>query len=182
VYDIFMVVQDVSDKSRKEGCNAIVFNDDKLSQSCFPLLLPERRYFVELKSGRRINVRVDEKTYRLLQTMAGKRGENISQVVRRILKQSLENEIAVDAQDVLVLAVRKAIVREIRHIEKRLANLASKTAITSASTENLALRILVLLNEPDFAGVRQACRKRGVAFVREDLDRIMKAYEGEDEN
>lgn len=131
---------------------------------------------------RKITVHLDEKTYQLLTTIAGKRDESRSKVARRILSQNLENQVALDVQDVLVLAVRKAVAQELRQTENRLANLVSKTAITSASTENLVSRALVLLKEPDVSGVRTACRKRGVAFVREPLERIMKAYENEVES
>lgn len=125
---------------------------------------------------KRITIRLSDTTYQMLANFASKRGEPVAQAARRILAHNLENETALDAQDVLVLAVRKAIAQEMRRTETRLANLASKTAITSASTENLVSRLLVLLNEPDVPGVRNACRKRGVAFVREPLEQIMQAY------
>lgn len=130
----------------------------------------------------RINIRIDQETYNLLKTQSARRGESMSQIARRMLAGNLQSESALDSQDALITAVRKAISQELRRTENRLANLASKTAITSASTENLVSRALVLLNEPDVSGIRTACRKRGVAFVREPLEQIMQAYEEEVQN
>lgn len=128
---------------------------------------------------RRITIRVDKTTYQLLETLASKRGESLSVVARRILDNNLQSEVAVDAQDVLVSVVRKAVSLELRQSENRLASLSAKAAITSASNENLSSYILKLLNEPNLQGVRDACRKRGVAYVKEPLEQIMQAGAGD---
>lgn len=128
-----------------------------------------------------ITVRVDEGTYKLLTNMANRRNESISRVTRRVITQSLQTEVATDAQDALVSIVRKAIALELRKTENRLASLSSKAAITSASTENLVSYVLKLLHEPNITGVREACRKRGVAYIREPLNQIMQAFPSESE-
>ncbi|NLK51457.1 MAG: hypothetical protein GX295_03275 [Syntrophomonadaceae bacterium] len=130
---------------------------------------------------KKLTIHIDSETYQLLVTLASKRDESISKVVRRILSQDLESQVAIDAQDVLLTAVRKAVALELRQVEDRLASLSAKAAITSASTENLVSYVLKLLHEPNIPGVRDACRTRGVAYVREPLNQIMQAYSSEED-
>lgn len=125
---------------------------------------------------RRITIRIDDTTYQLLETLANKRGEPLSVIARRILDNNLQSEVALDAQDVLITAVRKAVASELRQTENRLANLSSKAAISAAATENLVVYMLKFLKEPNFMAVRDQCKKRGVAYVREPLEQIMQAY------
>lgn len=131
---------------------------------------------------RRITIRLDDTTYQLLETHASKKGEPLSEVARKILAHNLQSKAALDAQDVLVAAVRKAVALELRQTENRLASLAAKAAITSASAENLSSYILKTLKEPNLQGVRDACRKRGVAYVKEPLEQIMQAYDEAGDN
>lgn len=129
---------------------------------------------------RRITIRVDDTTYQLLETLASKRGEPLAVVARRILDNNLQSEVALDAQDVLISTVRKAVASELRQTENRLASLSSKAAISAAATENLVVYMLKFLKEPNFMAVRDQCKKRGVAYVREPLEQIMQAYGGDD--
>jgi len=128
---------------------------------------------------RKVSIRLDDTIYQLLVVTAKKRGEPVSAVARRILTDSLQATTISDAQDLLLSHVRKAIRLELRSIENRLASLTAKAAISSASAENLVSRVLVLLKEPNISGVRDVCRKRGVAYIREPLDQIIQAYESE---
>ncbi len=129
---------------------------------------------------RRITIRVDDTTYQLLETLASKRGEPLAVVARRILDNNLQSKVALDAQDVLISTVRKAVASELRQTENRLASLSSKAAISAAATENLVVYMLKFLKEPNFMAVRDQCKKRGVAYVREPLEQIMQAYGGDD--
>ena len=129
----------------------------------------------------KITVRLDKDTYQRLTAMANKQDESISHFTRRALSQYLGTQEAIDAQDVLLSTTRKAIALELRQTENRLASLASKAAITSATAENLVSYVLKLLHEPNIPGVRDACRKRGVAYVREPLNQIMQAYSSEED-
>ncbi|HBQ26670.1 MAG TPA: hypothetical protein DD791_09795 [Syntrophomonas sp.] len=124
----------------------------------------------------RLSIRVDQKTYNLLQTQAARRGESMSRVARRILQNNLQSEAAVDSQEVLLSVVRTAIAKELRRSENRLASISSKAAISAAATENLMVYMLKIMNEPNFKAIRGECRKRGVAYVREPLEQIMQAY------
>ena len=121
---------------------------------------------------KRINIRVDDTTFKLLENLASKRGESISSVARRILSSNLQQEVALSAQDVLISTVRKAIKQELKQTENRLASLSAKSAISAATSENLSSYILKILNEPNIQGVRDACRKRAVAYIREPLEQI----------
>jgi uncharacterized protein (DUF1778 family) len=121
---------------------------------------------------KRINIRVDDATFKLLENLASKRGESISSVARRILSSNLQQEVALSAQDVLISTMRKAIKQELKQTENRLASLSAKSAISAATSENLSSYLLKLLNEPNVTGVRDACRKRAVAYIREPLEQI----------
>ena len=126
-----------------------------------------------------LRVKLDEPTHLALRAMADKRGESMSVVTRRILSKSLQSNSALDATDILLSTVRKAVAQELRQTENRLANICAKAAIASASTENLATYVLKNMKEPNFQMVRDAARKRGVAYIREPLEQIMQAYSEE---
>ena len=128
----------------------------------------------------RITLRLDDTTNQMLEALAAKRGESVSEVARRILTKNLQSEIALDAQDVLIAAVRKAIAAELRQTENRLASLSAKAAISASTAEYIASYITKLCGEPNVQGVRDTCRKRAVAYVKEPLEQIMAAGEGVD--
>lgn len=73
---------------------------------------------------KRINIRVDDTTFQLLESLATKRGESISSVARRIfnhyitLSNNLQSEVVLDAQDILVATVRKVVRQELKQTEK----------------------------------------------------------------
>ncbi|CFX16476.1 Uncharacterized [Syntrophomonas zehnderi OL-4] len=131
------------------------------------------------KYPRELRVKLDDATYLSLRTLADKRGESMAIVTRRILSQSLQTNSALDASDILLSTVRKAVAQELRQTENRLANICAKSAIASASTENLVTYILKNKNEPNLKMIRDAARKRGVAYIREPLEQIMQAYSEE---
>lgn len=128
-----------------------------------------------------LRVKLDEPTHLALRAIADKRGESMAVVTRRILSKSLKTNTALDATDILLSTVRKAVAQELRQTENRLANICAKAAISSATTENLTTYIVKKMNEPNLSIVRNAARKRGVAYIREPLDQIMQAYTDEEE-
>lgn len=128
-----------------------------------------------------LTIRINNDIYIALKALADKRGESMAVVTRRILSQSLQSNSALDATDILLSTVRKAVALELRQTENRLASICAKTAITSATTENLVTYMLKSYNEPNLQTVRSAARKRGVAYIREPLEQIMEAYSGEEE-
>lgn len=132
------------------------------------------------KYSHEVRVKLDDNTYLALKALAEKRNESISIVVRRILSRSLQSNTALDASDILLSTVRKAVATELRQTENRLASLSAKAAITAATAENLSAYILKQMNEPDINQVRNAARSRGVAYVREPLEKIMAAYPDND--
>jgi|GEM_PF-4206397 len=129
-----------------------------------------------------LTIRLNKQNYYALKTLAEKRGESLAVVIRRFLMAGLQSEIALDAKDVLLAAVKKVLAQELRKTENRLSSLCAKAAISSASTEYLAAYILKNMDEPNLQNVRDACRKRGVVYVKEPLERIMQAYEDEEAN
>lgn len=127
-----------------------------------------------------LTIRLNDKTYDALKALSNKRGESMAAVARRILATNLDIEIALDASDALSGIVRKVVANELRKTENRLASICTKTAISSATTENLTTYIINQMNVPNLSIVRDAARKRGVAYIREPLDQIMQAYSDEE--
>lgn len=113
----------------------------------------------------------------MLQVNIAKKGETMSYYLRKIISHEVRNDAALTNQDALISAVRKAIRLELKTTENRLANLTAKTAITSATTENLVTYIIKNNNVPNFNAIRNACRKKGVAYIREPLEQIIQTYE-----
>ena len=118
---------------------------------------------------KRINIRVDDTTFKLLENLASKRGESISSVARRILSSNLQQEVALSAQDVLISTVRKAIKQELKQTENRLASLSAKSAISAATSENLS-SYLLRVNE-QILGKRRL-PEAGGGLYREPLEQI----------
>lgn len=126
---------------------------------------------------RRLNMRIDQETYNLLQTQATRRGESMSQVARRILQRNLQSEAAIDSQDILITAVRKALRQELRLTEKLLLDMSSKAVVAAASAESLLVYLLKEYHhEPHFIPVRNQSRTKGVAFHGEPLQKILQEY------
>lgn len=129
------------------------------------------------KNLHQFTLRLDDQTYRQLKVHAVNRGESMAEVARRLLIGSLQTDNAVSSQNVLLPLVREAISKELRRSENRLANLSSKAAISAMTSENLLVYILKkYMNEPNFIAVQGACKKKGVAYSREPLEKIIQAY------
>lgn len=128
------------------------------------------------KNLHQFTIRVDDQTYQLLKVHAVNRGESMAEVTRRLLVNALQTDSLTTSQDTLLALIRIAIAKELRRSENRLANLSSKAAISAATTENLVVYMLKNMKDPNFMAVRDQCRKRGVAYVREPLEQITQAY------
>ena len=127
----------------------------------------------------RLNIRVDQATYNLLQTQAARRGESISQVARRILYRNLQFEAAADSQDALTSAVRKALRQELRLTEKLLLDMSSKAVVAAGSAESLMVYLLKdYVHEPYFIEAREQSRGKGVAFYEQPFEKILQKYGG----
>jgi negative regulator of replication initiation len=60
-------------------------------------------------NSKELRVMIDEELDSLLKALAARRGETVSEVVRRLLKTSLGNEAAVDGVDVVAAALTKVV-------------------------------------------------------------------------
>jgi len=132
------------------------------------------------QKSRYIKVRLDSKNYNLLRNLTAQKGESISYYVRKLILNEIRNESALNAQDALTAAVRKAINLELKTTENRLANLAAKGAITAATAENLVYLVLKNQNQQNPQLARGLARKRAVAYLRENLDQLLELYDQAD--
>lgn len=126
-----------------------------------------------------VTSRIPDNTYQILVANAAKNGESISYYCRKILEREIKNDAGLNAEDVLITAVRKAIRLELKTSENRLANLSAKAAITSATTENLTYLILKNQNLQNPNQARDLARKRAVAYLRENLEQLLELYDKE---
>lgn len=74
-------------------------------------------------------IRFDAETYNALQLLAQQRGEPVTVIIRRVVKDFLANKSAVNGVDVIASALRRVIRAELKPTEERLAKLNAKTAI-----------------------------------------------------
>lgn len=128
-----------------------------------------------------LTIRLDTEIYNLLNSIAKKREESMAAVARKILSGNLQSETALDAQDILITTVRKAIRTELKTTENRLANLCVKNAITSSTTEELIIKIMEANKYPDLESIKSKSRRKGVAYVKQPLELLLQNYDCEGE-
>lgn len=133
------------------------------------------------KEPKKFSCNLENDVYYEIKKIADQRNESMGKVVNRILKQYCGLENIVSAQDILIANLQRVLRSELKKTENRLATLAAKSAITGATNENLTLYLLKKMQEPNIQMVKDAARKRGVAYVKQPLEEIMMAYEDEGE-
>lgn len=132
------------------------------------------------KEPKKFSCNLENDVYYEIKKIADQRNESMGKVVNRVLKQYCGLENTVNAQDIFTAHLQRVIRSELKKTENRLASLAAKSAITAATSENLTLYLLKKMQEPNLQMVKDAARKRGVAYVKQPLEEIMMAYdEGE---
>lgn len=114
-----------------------------------------------------VTIRFRKDTYEKLQILAQQRGEAVAVVVRRIVEQTVANEVAVGVVDVITSVLRKTIRAELKPTEDRLAKLAAKAATAAATSMYLNTQALRDLGKHDALELYQAARKKAVAYLRE---------------
>lgn len=124
-----------------------------------------------------LQTRVDSKVFNLFKEITAQKGMSTSEYLRRLVNREIKNDAALSSQDQLTAAVRKAIRLELKTTENRLANLAAKSVITSATAERISYLILKNQNHPNASMVRDLARKKAVAYLRENLNEILETYE-----
>lgn len=121
--------------------------------------------------NKELRVLIDEELDSLLRSLATRRGETVSEVVRRLLRSSLGNETAVDSIDVVTAALAKTIRRELKPVEDRMAKLAAKTAIAGATGMYLNYFVIQQALESKLSTsakeLYETARVKAVAYLRE---------------
>ncbi|SFR11683.1 ribbon-helix-helix protein, CopG family [Desulfoscipio geothermicus] len=122
-------------------------------------------------NSKELRVMIDEELDSLLKALAARRGETVSEVVRRLLKTSLGNEAAVDGVDVVAAALTKVIRRELKPVEDRMAKLTAKSAIAGATGLYLNYFVIQQALGPKLTKsakeVYEAARVKAVAYLKE---------------
>lgn len=130
---------------------------------------------------KRITIPVSDEVYQILKLQSEKNQTSIAQICKKIIEQETRKEHALTAQDILLATMRKAIRLELKVTENRIANLSAKSAITSATCENISYLILKNQNQQNPSQVRDMARKRAVAYLRENLNDLINLYQGPEE-
>ncbi|MBO8129274.1 MAG: hypothetical protein H0Z39_08775 [Peptococcaceae bacterium] len=117
-----------------------------------------------------IHLRVEDDLHKQLKAFAKQRGEPMAVVVRRLLRSALANQAAVDAVDVVSVAVRKVIRAELKPTENRMAKLAAKAAIAAATAMYLNTQTIEDLGKRDALDLYRRARVKAVAYLRASDD------------
>lgn len=115
------------------------------------------------KFAKMIQIRVTEDLDKRLKAEATKRGLSVANLVRDILAQALAERAALEGQDVLDRAIRRAT----KPGEDRLARLIVKAATAAATSMYLNTQALADLGKHDAVELYQQARKKAVAYLRE---------------
>lgn len=120
-----------------------------------------------------LQVRISERTYRLLQAEAERRAMPVADLVRELLAQSLDEAAAAQGREALVSALRQAI----KPAENRLAAMLHKAATAAATAMYLHTLALALAGE-DAEDLYQKARKKAAEYLRQRREQQAGGSEG----
>lgn len=119
-----------------------------------------------------LRIRLDANLEGQLKALAERRGENISDCARRLLRQAIDQESANAALDPVLAAVRQAMRDVLKPTEDRLAKINAKTAIAAATAMYTNIEVVGQFGKVDVRTLHEAARKKAVAFVKTPTDKL----------
>ena len=122
------------------------------------------------KEIKALTIRMDVDNYNTLQILSNQKGEPVAVLTRRIIEEYLAKNSAVEGLDIISTAIRKVIRSELKPTEDRMAKLAAKTAISSATS--MFMNYFVVKEAPlglkiSSKEVYEQSRIKAVAYLRE---------------
>lgn len=124
-----------------------------------------------------MRIRLDKDLDDQLSALAVRRGETKAELCRRLLRKAVAQELAEDAIDPILAAVRQAMGDVLKPVEERLAKINAKTAIAAATSMYMEMQVYSDLGK-DARPLYEAARKKAVAFVKTPNDQLMSEEDG----
>ncbi|MGG3471576.1 hypothetical protein ABES02_29430 [Neobacillus pocheonensis] len=118
------------------------------------------------KLGEPYKLRFEKDLEAMIDAISVRRGENKSDVCRRLLRTAAKLELGLDAMDPILSAIRKAVAEVNEPTVKRLAAINAKTAIAAATAMYTNVEVLGQLGR-DVRTIHEQARVKAVAFVRD---------------
>jgi negative regulator of replication initiation len=121
-----------------------------------------------------VHLRVDENTYSKIKSISEKRGESISDVIRKLIDDGLSLEIGNENKDIIASVVREELKAVLKPNVERLAALSSKSGHMAATAAFLNVQALMdLVPKERQRNVREMyenARKKAVEYMRTKTD------------
>lgn len=123
----------------------------------------KRRFDTQLK------FRVTKEMENIIKGEAEKHGLSLADYLRQALSDYIKLENAKAAEGYLDQIVSRAIEKNMRPFEERLAKIIAKTAYATAISTYLEAKLLADLGCNDMVELFHIARQKGIAFVREGI-------------
>ena len=126
------------------------------------------------KFPKEVRVGVDEDLHNKLTALAKSRGESITDIVRPLLEQLVDEKAAQDGIDIVNDAVRKAVNSAMKPIENRLAAMTAKATIASATTMYTNHRLMESNGKDpqQIRAIHEESRKKAVSYLKVDMNQL----------
>lgn len=123
------------------------------------------------KYSKELRFNVEDDLHEKIFALAERRGEAVSEVCRRVLRDAVERSAAEDGLDVINEAVRKNMSDVLKPLENRLAAMTAKSTIASATTMYHMQHVLLGMGK-DPRVIHEESRKKAVSYLKADIDKI----------
>ncbi|EJW13856.1 hypothetical protein M5X00_13485 [Paenibacillus alvei] len=111
-------------------------------------------------------LRLEDDLERMIAAIAIMNNESQTDTMRRMLREQAERELAEQAIGYVLPQIRRAVAESIKPTEERMAKLAVKGTIASATTMYTNLEVLGRMGQRDVRDIYDIARKKAVAFTR----------------
>ncbi|MEG2812981.1 MAG: hypothetical protein RSA79_00115 [Oscillospiraceae bacterium] len=123
-----------------------------------------------MSSFHKIDVRFDEKTYSAILILASKRHITVSELIRKLINQSLSKEQAADSVDFIREQIREEIVAYCKPQFNRLAKLSAKIGYRDVASFDLLCYIIDSIlpesRQHDFDEVKLKSKLQAIAYLK----------------
>lgn len=119
---------------------------------------------------KKVSVKLHQDKYEIIETIAGKRGVNLSEVIRNLIDKGLEERVLEENTDLIAQIVRQQLDIVLKPHVERLAKLSSKSGHMAATASFLNVQALMDLVPPErkkeVRTLYESARKKAAAYMR----------------
>ncbi|MBL4930671.1 hypothetical protein [Clostridium paridis] len=121
-----------------------------------------------------VHLRVNDDIYNKVKNIADKKGESISEVMRKLIEDGLTLEVGNENKDIIASIVREQVNVALKPQVERLAKISSKSGHMSATAAFLNVQALMDLvpkeNRKEVRTMYEKARKMAVEYMRTKTD------------